>query len=362
MLTLKNRAERVVKLLTLTKTDACVVKSRGNCRYFTGINFEDGMVVVTKKGNRYVIVDERYEEYANKKLSGGGFIVKTAFKPEDYMEIMNEIVQSDRVSAMLLESDSISHEEYTAFENAMYSKVMPLKTQLAKIRACKDLAEVECIKTAQRISEKTFEEVLEYIKPGMSEKQLEAKIVQSLLENGSEMGDFKVYCVSGAHSSFIHGTASEKIIEKGDCIMMDFGAIYGGYRSVMARTVCVGNPSDEFVKAYNVVKNATMLGAKYIKSDISGKTADEEIRGYIEQMGYGKYFRHASGHGVGIDYAELPYLSPRSTDVQKQGNVIVVEPGIYIKGRFGIRIGDLFYIGEKGTEDLTRAEKELIIL
>lgn len=359
---LKTRAARIIRLLELTKTDACVVKSLENRRYITGLATSEGMVVVTRMGNRYVIVDERYEEIATKQLMPQGFVVRIAINKSNYVDIMNDIVQSDRISAMLLESDNISHEEYMDFENGMYSKVMPLKTQLSKIRTSKDLQELENIKTAQRISEKTFEEILEYIKPGMSEKQVQAKIVQSLLENGSDLDRFHICCVSGENSSLVHGAATDRIIAKGDPVMMEFGAVYNGYRSTMARTICMGKPEPEFEKAYNIVKHAGLIGARALHSGISAKAADEEIRGFIEKSGYGANFRHAAGHGIGIDYIEGPILSYNSKEKLAVGNVIAVEPGIYIKGRFGIRISDLYYIGEMFTEDITRAPKELIIL
>lgn len=359
---LKARADRVIKLLELTKTDACIVKSTENRRYLTGLATSDGMVVVTKMGNRYVVVDDRYEEIAQKQLTPQGFSVRVAIHKHNYIDIMNDIVQSDRVSSMLLESDGISHEEYINFENGMYSRVMPLKTQLSKIRTIKDSLEVENIKTAQRINEKTFEQMLDYIKPGMTEKQVQAKIVQSLLENGSDLEKFHINCVSGPNSSLVHGVATDRVICKGDPLMLDFGAFYNGYRSSMARTVCVGEPDEEFKKIYDIVKTASLLGARHIRNGVAAKTADAEIRGYIEQSGYGPHFVHASGHGIGIDYIEGPVLSYTSNETLSTGNVIIMEPGIYVKGRFGVRISDLYYIGPMGTENITRAPKDLVIL
>jgi len=362
MFALKARADRIIKLLELTKTDACVVKSVENRRYLTGLATSAGMVVITKKGNRYFVVDDRYEEIATKQLVPQGFIVRGLLNYDNYAEIMYDIVQRDHVSVMLLESDGISHEEYVKFENSMYSKVMPLKAQMNKIRAVKDHEEVENIKTAQRISEKVFDEMLEYIKPGMTEKQVEAKIVQKLLENGSDLAKFHMCCVSGPNSSLIHGAATDRVIEKGDPLLMDFGAIYKGYRSCMSRTICVGKPAEDFEKAYNAVKTASVLGAKYVKAGAVAQSVDEEIRAIIEDMGYGGNFRHAAGHGIGLDYIELPIVGHKSGEVLKTGNLMVIEPGVYVQGQYGIRIGDLYHIGENGTEDLTRTTKELIIL
>ena len=362
MFALKARAEKIIKLLELTRTDACVVKSVENRRYLTGLATSAGMVVITRKGNRYVVVDDRYEEIATKQLVPQGFIVRGLLNYDNYAEIMYDIVQSDHISVMLLESDGISHEEYIKFENSMYSKVMPLKAQLNKIRAVKDFEELENIKTAQRISEKVFDDMLEYIKPGMTEKQVEAKIVQSLLENGSDLAKFHMCCVSGANSSLIHGAATDRVIEKCDPLLLDFGAIYKGYRSSMSRTICVGKPSADFERAYQAVKTASVMAARYVRAGAEAQTVDEEIRRFIEEMGYGGNFRHAAGHGIGLDYIELPIVGHKSTELLNVGNLVVIEPGVYLKGEYGIRIGDLFYIGENGTENLTKTTKELIIL
>ena len=362
MFALKARAEKIIKLLELTRTDACVVKSVENRRYLTGLATSAGMVVITRKGNRYVVVDDRYEEIATKQLVPQGFIVRGLLNYDNYAEIMYDIVQSDHISVMLLESDGISHEEYIKFENSMYSKVMPLKAQLNKIRAVKDFEELENIKTAQRISEKVFDDMLEYIKPGMTEKQVEAKIVQSLLENGSDLAKFHMCCVSGANSSLIHGAATDRVIEKGDPLLLDFGAMYKGYRSSMSRTICVGKPSADFERAYQAVKTASVMAARYVRAGAEAQTVDEEIRRFIEEMGYGGNFRHAAGHGIGLDYIELPIVGHKSTELLNVGNLMVIEPGVYLKGEYGIRIGDLFYIGENGTENLTKTTKELIIL
>ncbi len=358
----KQRADRLRKVLELIKADACIVKSEGSRRYLTGISTNEGMVVITRAGNRYFLVDTSYEEMATRALSVQGFTVRTVGQQAEYAMFINEIIQADKIKTVLLESNAVSHEEYLSFENALYAKVLPLKTQLDKLRMIKDLEEVENIKTAQRINEKSFESLLGFIKPGMTEKQVQAKLVQLMLENGSDLEKFHICCVSGANSSLVHGHATDKVIEKGDNIMLEFGAVYNGYRSDMARTISVGEPSDEFKKAYKIVQNACIIGQRYIQKGVSGKAADTEIRQYIEENGYKNYFRHSLGHGIGVQLREGPYLAQDSKDILTIGNVVTMEPGIYIKGKFGIRIEDLLYISNMGTENLTRTTRDLIIL
>ena len=358
----KARADRLRKVLELIRADACIVKSEDSRRYLTGISTNEGMVMVTRAGNRYFLTDTSYEEMATRALSPLGFTVRTVGQNAEYAMFLNEIIQSDKIKTVLLESNAISHEEYLAFENALYAKVQPLKTQLDKLRMIKDLEEVENIKTAQRINEKSFEELLGFIKPGMTEKQVQAKLVQLMLENGSDLEKFHICCVSGPHSSLVHGRATDKKIETGENLMLEFGAVYNGYRSDMARTICIGQPSDEFKNAYRIVQNACVIGQRYIQKGVSGRAADTEIRRYIEENGYRNYFRHSLGHGIGIQLREGPYLAQDSKDVLTAGNVVTMEPGIYIKGKFGIRIEDLLYISNIGTENLTRTTRDLIIL
>ena len=362
MFSLKARADRLRKVLELIKADACIVKSEESRRYLTGISTSEGVVVITRAGNRYFLIDQRYEEFAARQLSPQGFTVRTIGQRSEYAMFINEIIQADKIKVALLESNAISHEDYMELENALYAKVLPLKTQLDKLRMAKDLDEVENIKTAQRINEKSFEDLLSYIKPGLSEKQVQAKLVQLMLENGSDLTKFHICCVSGANSSLVHGSATDKRIEKGENIMLEFGAVYNGYRSDMARTIVVGKASDDFKKAYRVVQNACVIGQRYIRKGVSGRDADSEIRHYIEENGYRNYFRHSLGHGIGIGLFEGPYLSQDSKDILAAGNVVTMEPGIYIPGKFVIRIEDLLYISNMGTENLTRTTRELIEL
>lgn len=362
MFSLKARADRLRKVMELIKADACIVKSEQSRRYLTGIDTAEGVVVITRVGNRYFLVDRRYEEFATRRLSPQGFTVRTVGRHSEYAMFINEIIQSDKISVALLESNAISHEDYLELENALYAKIIPLKSQLDKLRMIKDLEEVENIKTAQRISEKSFEDLLPFIKPGVTEKQVQAKLVQLMLENGSDLAKFHITCVSGANTSLINGRATDKKIESGDALMLEFGAVYNGYRSDMARTLVIGKADDEFKKAYRIVQDACVIGRLYIKKGVSGQAADGEIRRYIEENGYRDYFRHSLGHGIGVQLAEAPYLSSDSKDILTTGNVVTLEPGIYIKGKFGIRIEDLLYISASGTENLTRTTRDLIEL
>ncbi len=356
----KIKLEKVRELLSRVKADAIVVKSYENRLYLTGLKASWAVVIITKKG-QYFLCDDRYSEIATRELVPLGFNVVVGTTVQT-MKNINNIMQDDRVSVMLLESDGISHEDYLAFETALWAKTFPLKTQLQKLRAVKDLSEIENIKTAQRINEKCFEEILKFISVGLTEKEIEAKLVHLMLENGSDLDKFHICCISGKNSSLVHGRASERILRDGDVLLLEFGAVYNGYRSNMARTVCIGYASEEFKKAYEVVKNSFVIAMQNINSEKSAKKIDEEVRTYIEKSGYRGCFNHSLGHGIGIDLNEAPILNPSSSDMITPGNVLAIEPGVYIKENFGIRICDMIYLSENSIENLTRATKELIIL
>ncbi len=355
-----NKIKNVRELLHRVKADAIVVKSYENRLYLTELKTSAATVIVTKKG-QYFLCDERYEEIAKRELSSMGFTVVVG-SLRNMTKNINDIMQNDRVSIMLLESDAISHEEYLEFETALWAKTLPLKTQLKKLRMIKEDSEIENLKTAQRINERCFEEIIKIITPGMTEKEIEARLVYLMLENGSDLDKFHICCISGENSSLIHGRASERILRDGDVLLLEFGAVYNGYRSNMARTVCIGYASDEFKKAYEVVKNSFIIAMQQINSEKSAKKIDDEVRTYIEKSGYHGCFNHSLGHGIGIDLNEMPLLNPNSNDEIQAGNVLAIEPGIYIKEKFGIRICDMIYLSNNSIENLTRATKDLIIL
>ena len=233
---------------------------------------------------------------------------------------------------------------------------------ISDLRMVKSEEEKEKIIKAQRIAEKAFEHILSFIKPGVSEKDISLELDFFMLRNGAEALSFETIAVSGKNSSMPHGVPGEKKIEKGDFITMDFGAVVDGYHSDMTRTVAVGSVSEKQRSIYNIVlraKNACLAG---LKEGITGKEADAIARDIIAAEGYGKYFGHGTGHGVGVEIHEKPSLSPRNEKPLKRGEIVTVEPGIYLPGEFGVRIEDMAFITSDGCENLTKAPETLIIL
>jgi Xaa-Pro aminopeptidase len=231
-----------------------------------------------------------------------------------------------------------------------------------KLRETKKEKEIECIKKAQQIAEEAFAHSLELIKPAVSEKDIALALDFYMLSHGAEAVSFDTIVVSGKNSSMPHGVPTDKKIENGDFVTMDFGAVYNGYHSDMTRTVAVGEPTEKQKEIYSVVLKAQKAALSVLKAGVPCSEADKAARDVIEAAGYKEFFGHGTGHGVGIEIHEAPTLSPRSKADLGEGNVVTIEPGIYIPNEFGVRIEDMALITKDGFVNLTSCEKELIIL
>ena len=227
---------------------------------------------------------------------------------------------------------------------------------------CITFDEVECIKKAQAIAEEAFEYILTFIKPGVTEKQIALELDFYMLSHGAEALSFETIAVTGKKTSMPHGVPDDTVVESGDFITMDFGAVYKGYHSDMTRTVAVGSVSDEQRKIYENVLQAQKSALSLLRAGEACQKADAAARDIISNAGYGKFFGHGTGHGVGVEIHEEPNLSPNYESPLKVGNVVTVEPGIYLPGKFGVRIEDMALITEDGYENLTKTPKELIVI
>ena len=230
------------------------------------------------------------------------------------------------------------------------------------LREVKEEEEVSRIVAAQRIAEKALEEILPMIRPGAVEQELAAELDYRMARLGSTGVSFETILVSGAKSSMPHGHPGDKKIEAGDFVTIDFGAMVGGYHSDMTRTFAVGFATDEMKRVYNTVLQAQLAGIEAFAPGKTGVEVDEAARKVIRDAGYGEYFGHSLGHSLGLNIHENPNASPKSTVPFKTGNIVTMEPGIYLPGRFGVRIEDMVYLGADGKRNLTLFPKELTIL
>ena len=218
------------------------------------------------------------------------------------------------------------------------------------------------MRKAQDITDKAFSEVLERVKIGMTEKQLQAELIYCLLKNGADGMSFDPIVVSGPNTSMPHGVAGDRKIQEGDFITLDFGAMYQGYCADMTRTFAVGYATDEMKKVYDTVLQAQLAGIAASKAGVLGKDVDAAARKVIADAGYGEYFGHGYGHSLGMEVHESPSPSPRGERIMEENMIASAEPGIYLPGKFGVRIEDVVIFKEDGCENITHSPKNLIIV
>lgn len=353
---------RIEKLQSVLpeNADAALIVSEENRFYFTGFAASDGFLAVTRN-NAIFITDSRYTEAAEKAIKDIPVILQTNIGSQ-----LTEFFAAGGAVKIAVEADRLTLKNLSDFEKNTEGLVFVTDDSLMNavngLRTVKDRAEIECIKTAQTVAEIGFDHILGFIKPGLTEKQVQLELDYYMLSHGAEALSFQTIAVSGANSSLPHGVPSDKKIENGDFLTLDFGAVFKGYHSDMTRTVAVGSASDEMKKVYGTVLEAQEAGLAVLRGGISGKDADKAARDVIAQAGYGEFFGHGTGHGVGIEIHENPSSSPRSSFTLVPGDVVTVEPGIYLPGKFGVRIEDMALITENGFENLTKSPKHLIIL
>lgn len=339
---------------------SALIISPENRKYFTGFDSSDGFLLVSPD-RAVFITDGRYIEAAEKQISN----CEVKLLGKTYPQIA-EILGEMNCKHLLVEATRMTVSTYNSLKGVLKSTSIAtdstLDSLINTLRSVKTENEVESIIKAQRIAENAFEHILKFIKPGVTEKEIALELDFYMLRNGGEGLSFETIAVSGKNSSMPHGVPSDKRIENGDFITMDFGTIINGYHSDMTRTVAVGFATDEMKNVYDIVLKAQQNCLNNIKAGVSCKSGDMFARSVINDAGYGKYFTHSTGHGVGVEIHEFPNLSPASDSILQVGNIVTVEPGIYIPEKFGIRIEDMALITENGCQNLTKAPKELIIL
>ena len=353
--------EKINKLQEFLKNshEAILIHSPENRRYFTDFPSSDGYLVVTKD-DAVFFTDSRYIEAAQKTAScKAQLVTKATLEIKDYLKVKNILkAYTERERLTVSMADFFK----TAFLPCRVTPSKKLENKINEIRMVKTPEEIECIKKAQSIAEYAFEHILSFIRPGVTEKRIALELDFYMLSHGAEALSFETIAVTGKKTSMPHGVPDDTVVENGDFITMDFGAVYKGYHSDMTRTVAVGSISEEQKEIYNIVLKAQETALSVLKKGLPCSEADKAARNIIKNAGYGDYFGHGTGHGVGIEIHELPNLSPRSDAILEVGNVVTVEPGIYIPDKFGVRIEDMALITENGYENLTHTSKELIIL
>jgi len=335
----------------LLDNEGVIISGFANIFYYSGFTSEDASLVITKNRN-ILFTDSRYIVQAKNQA--------TNFEIYDTANGTEDIWKSINVDTLGFEEDIVTVAEFARYQK-LSKKLVPMSKKLLSPRMVKDAFETERIKRAEELSCEALSYTLEKIKVGMTEKEVASVLEYYMRKNGADKTSFETIVASGVRSSMPHGVASDKVIENGDFLTIDFGCVLDGYCSDMTRTFVVGSCSDMQKEIYDTVLKAQLSALKEIKIGKKCADIDKVARDVIEKAGYGKNFGHSLGHSVGIEIHENPNFSPRSIDVVKKGNVITVEPGIYIENFGGVRIEDVVAIGET-VENLTNFSKDLIII
>ena len=351
--------EKYLSLLDKGVYDGLLLTSPISRKYCAEFNVDEGVAIVTKKGCRYY-TDSRYIETAEKNLKG--FDVRMVSKDNGYIKQLNEAIEDFEVFTLGFEEDFLTVAEFRGYEEKLNAKLVPCQKEINAFRVVKEEYELQRMREAQAITDKSFTEVCKRIKAGMSEKELCAELIYCLYKNGAEGLSFAPIVVSGPNSSMPHGVPGERKLQPGDFITMDFGVVYKDYCSDMTRTVALGYATDEMKLVYDTVLKAQLAGIAATRAGVTGQAIDGAARKVITDAGYGPYFGHGYGHCLGLLVHEAPNCNPSNDKPMPAGCVSSAEPGIYIPGKFGVRIEDCVIIREDGVEDLAHSPKNLIVI
>lgn len=353
---------RIDKLRAILPDDksAFLITSDINRLYYSGFRSSAGAVFITKK-SATLLVDFRYFEAAEKSV--GNAIDVLCFKK--LFDSLNEIIDKEDIKGVIIEDDFVTVSSFRKLKNDIKAEVISdflLSDKILDFRMIKSSDEIDKVRTAQRITEKSYLELINYVKAGISEKELATELEYLMKKNGAERIAFDIISISGKNTSLPHGVPSDKPLENGDFITFDIGSVYDGYHSDMTRTIALHSVTDEMREIYDIVLNAHLDAAGYIKQGNTCADVDNAARNYIKERGYGEYFGHSTGHGVGLEIHEKPTVYLTNNTVLKSGMIITNEPGIYLPDKFGVRIEDMYLVTDNGYEDLATIDKELLIL
>lgn len=346
-------------LSLLSDGQGLLLTSRYSRYYGAEFDIAEGVAIVTKAGCRY-FTDSRYIESAENGIQGFEVLMTDAKNP--YKDRINAAIADFGVTELGYEEDYLTMAEYLSYEKNLNAKLRPRNADIAAFRAVKEEWELDLMRKAQDITDRGFTEILTKIKVGMTEKELAAELIYCLLKNGGEGLSFDPIVVSGPNTSLPHGVPGERKLQEGDFITMDFGVLYKGYCSDMTRTVALGYATDEMKRVYDTVLKAQLAGLAATKAGVPGKQIDGAARKVISDAGYGAYFGHGYGHCLGLEIHEEPRCSTGGETVMRAGMVSSAEPGIYLPGKFGVRIEDVAIFREDGCEIITKSPKNLIIV
>jgi Xaa-Pro aminopeptidase len=355
---LKNRHSSLKRFFKEYSLKAVLITDLRNIRYLCGFSGTEGVLLISQD-NAWFLCDSRYTAQAAEEVQNAEIRECAAIRIDTVAALADEN-GLDRIGF------EAAHTTVSAFrlmsEKLVGVELVELSAKFDEIRIYKDRAEIELLSSVATLSSLALTSVLANIKPGVREVDIALALELEMRRRGADGKAFDFIVASGERGAMPHGRASDKIIQSGELVTIDFGALKDGYHSDETVTIACGTPETRAQEIHSIVRTAHDLAIRAVRPGISCKDLDEVARSYIRDSGYGEYFGHGLGHGVGLEIHESPTLSPRSTAVLEEGMVITVEPGIYIPGFGGVRIEDTVVVTGDGCHVLTSADKQLLVL
>lgn len=355
---MKNRIEQLRNRMKSLAVDAVYITSDYNYRYFSGFTGSSAYVLITAE-NAYLLTDFRYIEQANEECEG--FEILDYYSTGGLEKNLRKIFEANNIKRIGFEDNQVKVSAYNKYIDLFHEmEFQPLGTTLEYIRQVKDEVEIETIQKAAKIGDDAFLHILNFLKPGVTEKEVAVELEHHMRKSGASKLSFDTIVASGERSSLPHAQPTDRKLQEGDFVTMDFGCIYNGYCSDMTRTVVIGKASEKQKEIYNIVLKAQKKALENIKAGVKGKIIDGYARDIIDEAGYRKNFGHGLGHGLGLEVHESPRFSILEESIIRENVVMSVEPGIYIEGFGGVRIEDLVLVTKDGIRNFVTSPKELI--
>lgn len=347
--------DKVQQLIERENLDALLVMSNYNRRYLSGFTGSSGALIITRDA-RFLMSDFRYKAQGAEQAEDFQFVLQE----KGLLDSIVSFMKSKNIKRIGFEGEHVNYNTYSKIKEDF--ETVPLTGEVEKIRLIKTDEEIELIQKACEIADQSYEYILTYVKAGMTELKVKNELEAYMTRLGASGPSFDTIVASGYRGALPHGVASDKVIESGDMVTLDFGAYYKGYASDITRTFGVGSVSNEMEKIYNIVLEAQLKSLDEIKSGMTGQEADSIARDVIRSHGHGENFGHSLGHGFGLEVHELPGLAQKSTMILEPGMCITIEPGIYVDDLGGVRIEDDTIVTETGLKKLTHSSKDLFII
>lgn len=354
---MNKRREKVVNIMNNMGLDGCIIKGMDNIFYLTGFKGSEATLLISK-GEVFLLTDFRYITYAKETVKDA-----QVYEIKKDNDVLRELCLKLEIKKMGFDGAHITYNMYERLKNSLKDiEFFPLKDEIEDIRKCKEADEITLMLEAIEIATNAFKEVIEEIKPGKTEKEIARTLDYTMERLGADKPSFDTIVASGERSALPHAIPTDKRLSKGEPVVIDFGAQKNGYCSDETCTILLGEVNGKINEIYKVVNDARMLGIEKARPGMPVKELDMIVRGYIEKAGYGTYFGHGTGHGIGIAVHESPSINTTSEGILEENMVITIEPGIYIPHIGGVRLEDMVFIGSNGVRVLTKIRKDMLTI